>query len=259
MVLFEVMEENLRTTMAIFARANPKGETRRLDGVAVASSGVQFPMFNSALLTAPVASAAELDRRVKLAAGFFAAHRLPWSFWVCQGWIAREARSSVGGVLDCHRLHLVVELPGMIAGGVTPARPLPALEFRRVSDPATRADFSHIMTMAFGLPAPVARAIYESECTWSGGFVGWLAYEDGVAVSSTATMSTPSATGVYAVGTLPSHRNRGCAEAVMRHAVTQAQAAGATFPLVLQSSEAGYAMYQRMGYQTATRYAVFAT
>jgi ribosomal protein S18 acetylase RimI-like enzyme len=61
------------------------------------------------------------------------------------------------------------------------------------------------------------------------------------------------------VGTLPACRNRGCAEAVMRHAVARAQAGGATLPLVLQSSDAGYAMYQKMGYQTATRYAVFAT
>jgi GNAT superfamily N-acetyltransferase len=260
MVLFEAMEENLRATMAGFGRASRLGETRQLPGVAVTSSEVQFAMFNSALLTSPVSSARELNARIRQAGEFFAARRMPWSFWVCQGWITKEARGKVCTVFDYNRLRLVIELPGMIAEHLRPpSRALPALFIRRVSEPSTRAHFSLIMSAAFGLPQPIARAIYESECTWSGGFTGYVGYAAEMPVCSAATLVTPGATGIYAVGTLPAHRNRGCAEVVVRHALAQAQPDSNGGCLVLQSSEAGYALYQKLGYSAETRYAIFST
>ncbi len=260
MILFEAMEENLRATMAVFGRAHPSGETRQLPGVAVTSSGVQFSMFNSALLTAPVSSAAELDERVQRAAAFFSSLRMPWSFWVCQGWIDKDARNKVSAVFDYHRLHLAVELPGMIAEhAAPPSRMLPALTVRRVRDRGTRADFAHIMSVAFGIPMSIARLIYESECTWNGDFVGYVGYLDDLPVSSTATVVTSSVMGIYAVGTLPTHRRHGCAEAVMRYAMAAGDAQHLLDGSMLQSSEAGLSLYQKMGYRTLTRYAVFAT
>jgi len=253
---FEAIEENLHATLAAFGRAKPWGETRELAGVAVTSSAVQYSMFNSAVLAAPVSSPRELERRIETAAGFFAASGLGWSFWVCQGWIESGVRSIVADVFYRCGLHEVAELPGMEAEGLAPpARALPALEYRRVSDAATRADFSYIMTVAFGLPPAVAREIYESEGTWSGGLTGWLGYCGNVAVTSAATLATGAAVGVYAVGTPPAHRRRGYAEAIMRHALAQAGGAG---PSVLESSEAGLLLYRRLGYRTVTRYAVFA-
>ncbi len=258
MVLFEAMEENLRATMAVFGRARPDGQSRQLPGVAATSSAVQFAMFNSAMLTTPVATPAELDERIEYATAYFSELGLPWSFWVCQGWIAGPARSKVGAVFERRQMRLVVELPGMETASVSPpSRPLPELEFRAVCDAPSRADFAYLMSAAFGIPMAIAREIYESERTWECGLTGWLAYRDSAPISSAATMVTSSTLGVYAIGTLPPHRGRGYAEAVMRHAMDQA---GGPFErTLLQSSEAGYALYRRMGYRTSTRYAVFAT
>jgi ribosomal protein S18 acetylase RimI-like enzyme len=112
------------------------------------------------------------------------------------------------------------------------------------------------MTVAFGLPPPVAREIYESEGTWSGGLTGWLGYRGDVAVTSAATLATGAAVGVYAVGTPPSHRRKGFAEAIVRHALRETCGTGRS---VLESSEAGLLLYRRLGYRTVTRYAVFAS
>ncbi|MGE5646879.1 MAG: hypothetical protein ACM336_13920 [Acidobacteriota bacterium] len=256
MAVFRAMEENLRVTLANFSRAN-SGEARELAGVAVASSGVEFPMFNSAVLTAPVSTPAELDARIRTAGRFFAARNLPWSFWVCQDWIDAGLRGSVQIVFDRSRLRLVIELPGMAAARIEPpVRRLPALTIRRVSTLDTRADFNHIMSVAFGIPIHVASTIYEAEPTWSGGFTGYVAYFEDLPVSSAATVMTGSTLGVYAVGTLPYCQHRGYAEAAIRHALDQAGAAACT---VLQSSESGFSLYSRMGFKTVTRYAVFAT
>jgi ribosomal protein S18 acetylase RimI-like enzyme len=259
MVVFRAMEENLRATLANFSRAN-SGETREFPGVAVTSSGVQFSMFNSALLTSPVSTPREIEQRIQTAGQFFAARNLPWSFWVCQGWIEQDLRSKVGIVFDRNRMHLVVELPGMAAERIEPPeRPLPRLTIRRVSQFDTRADFNHIMSIAFGIPMPISRAVYEAERTWTGDFTGYVAYSEDLPASSAAIVVTGSVAGVYAVGTLPYCQHRGYGEAVMRHALEQVGVANAIECTVLQSSEAGFSLYRKMGFRTVTRYAVFAT
>lgn len=257
---FEGMEENLRATLATFTRAKPEGETSELPGLGLASSAVEFGMYNSAVLTSPVSSVAELDRRIRASAAFFASRGLPWSFWVCQDWLDKAVRSVTGEVFDQRNMRLVVELPGMEAAGLEPAhRPPPPLEYRRVRDAETRADFARIMWLAFGISLPIARAIYESERTWESGFEGWVAYTGNFPVSTAAIVVTGSVAGVYAVGTPPAHRRQGYAEAVMRHALDHIRNSPPIQRSVLQSSEAGYLLYQRMGYRTVTRYAVFAS
>jgi ribosomal protein S18 acetylase RimI-like enzyme len=257
---FEVLEENLRTMLAIFGRANGSGESRNLDGVAATSSAIQFSMFNSAVLTAPVLTARELEDRIRSAGAFFAPRRLPWSFWLCRDWLAYEIRNLVVDVFHRNGLHLVIDLPGMAAERLAPpVRPLPLLECRRVEDARTRADFSHIMAVAFGIPAAVAREVYESEGTWSGDFTGYVGYAGRMPVTSAAVLAAGAAVGVYAVGTVPAEARKGYAEAVMRHALERARETSGIEFSVLESSDAGFTLYRAMGYRTVTRYAVFGT
>lgn len=253
------MEENLREMLGAFGRAKPDGETRALPGLAVCSSALQFAMFNGAILTSPLAGVFELEERIDAAAAYYGSRGLPWSIWLCQGWLDRELRPRASETFYRHGLHLVVELPGMEAERIeAPVRPLPALEFRRVCDPRTRADFNHIMAIAFGIPFDFSLQIYASEKTWGGALTGWVAYREGAAVATAATLIAGGTVGVYAVGTLPQHQRQGCGEAVMRQALEQAQAESGLDRSVLQASAAGFHLYQRMGYRTITRYAVFA-
>ena len=257
---FEEIEENLREALAVFARTGAGGVSEELAGVAVTCSGIQFSMFNSAVLTAPVPSAGDLEARIHRAGTFFHRRGFSWSFWICQGWLDKDVRGVVGDVFHRNGLHLVVELPGMAAERLPPPRrALPRLEFRRVTDAVTRADFNRIMSIAFGIPFPIARAVYECERTWESAFTGWLGYLDDLPVTSTATLITGSVAGVYAVSTLPTHHRKGYAEAVMRQALEHIRRTTGIERSVLQSSEAGYSLYQKMGYRTVVRYAVFAT
>jgi ribosomal protein S18 acetylase RimI-like enzyme len=67
------------------------------------------------------------------------------------------------------------------------------------------------------------------------------------------------AVGVYNVATLPDQQRRGYGEAVMRYAVAQAQKEHGVEQSILQSTPAGLQLYQRMGYRTITRVAVYAS
>jgi GNAT superfamily N-acetyltransferase len=114
------------------------------------------------------------------------------------------------------------------------------------------------MSEAFGVPAYAARAIYEVESTWHGPLAGYVGVVDGALVTCAAMVVEAGAIGVYAVGTLPAWQRRGYAEAIMRQALAETRARCGAMPTLLQSSAAGYRMYERMGYRTATRYLVFA-
>jgi ribosomal protein S18 acetylase RimI-like enzyme len=258
---FETLEENLRATLCMFARARNGGEIRNLPGLMLASSGVQFAMFNSALLTAPVADAAELEDRIARSAAFFSAQTLPWCFWICEDWLIARVRREARHLLWKNGLHLVVELPGMAAEQVLPdANQSVPLEFRRVGDAWTRMDFNHVMSVVFGIPLPVSSEIYSTERLWNTAeFAGYVGYLSGYAVCTAATMLAGGAVGVYGVATLPAHRRKGYGEAIVRHAIEEASGRSGISRTVLESSAAGFRLYERMGYRTVTRYAAYAS
>ncbi len=65
---------------------------------------------------------------------------------------------------------------------------------------------------------------------------------------------------MYSLATTPSLRRQGYGEALLRAAVGgDVSGAPAYRRLVLQSTEAGYALYRRMGFRDATKFTVYLT
>lgn len=256
---WQIIDENLRAAMQFFSLSNDAGETRSFPGISVVCSGINFSVFNAALLTAPVPGVhGDLDRRITVGGVYFGARGLRWSFWLCEDQLDRLTRVRLKGIFANRGLHPLVDPPGMIAESLNPAsRALPALEYRRVSDELTRLAFCHVTSVAFELPFSVSRDIYDSERAWQGGMVGWVGYRNSEPVATAATQVAAGAIGIYSVATLPQCRNAGCAEAAVRHAVEQARAATGIERTVLQSTRAGLRLYERMGYRTVTRFAVY--
>ena len=253
------MDANLRATLAVFALARRGGETREASGLSLVSSRVDYAMFNSASLSAPVSTPAELSARLEDAASFYEDRRMPWSAWLCDGWLAPAALDGAHRACEDVGLRFVAQLPAMQAERLNePVLPVPQLEFRRVEDAYTREGFTRLMCQAFGVPHGAARDIYESESTWRGPLAGYIGFSGGEIVTCAATLVHAGVAGVYAVGTVPERQRRGYAEAVMRHALADTEARCGAHPTILQSSAAGYRLYERMGYRTVTRYLVFA-
>ncbi|MEK7406435.1 MAG: GNAT family N-acetyltransferase [Acidobacteriota bacterium] len=248
---FQLIEENLHAALSVFARAK-----LRLPGLLLVSSGVRFATFNAALLTAPVASAGELEGRLRAASAWFQDRGLPWSVWLCEDWLAGRLQRAAPRILAEAGLHLMTRMPGMAAEGIRPPlRPLPPLVCRRVADETTRFAFDHIMSVAFNVPFDVSRQIYGAEQTWGGGMSGYLGLLDGNPVSTAATVVAGGAVGLYAVATLPGFQGKGYAEAVVRHAL----AASGIERCVLEATSAGVALYARLGFKPVTRYSVSVT
>lgn len=253
-----LVEENLRTALQFFGHASGTGAIEERDGMKLIDSGVNYPVFNIAMMTGPVAGPQEFEQRIAAAGRWFAARNTGWSLWLCEDHLPRAVRSRLSSILYAHRLRALTEAPGMIAASLAPPqRALPEIEWRPVGDVQSRLEFAHITTVCFDIPFATSRAIYGPESAWQGDYQGYLAYANGVAVSTTAVVVAAGSTGFYSVSTLPDHRRRGYAEALMRQVYATVRLKNGPEQTVLQATRSGQRMYERMGYRQATNFLVF--
>jgi ribosomal protein S18 acetylase RimI-like enzyme len=158
-----------------------------------------------------------------------------------------------------------------------PTRRLPEIDVRRVRDSRTGDDFRGIGSVCFHVPIAWFNEVFDQNCVWDR-FAAYVGYVDGEPVATAATVASgdivgagPDAgrgpapqpggdvIGVYNVATLPDHRRRGYGEAVMRHALAEAERERPSRPVVLQSTNDGLRLYERMGFRTVARFSVYAS
>ncbi len=256
---FETVSDNLRESFRVIAASRAAGENRELRGVSIASAGATFQMFNSAFLSEPVTGDADLTQRILLADAHFNTRGQEWAYWVCEDWLPGASRKRYRHLFERLGLRHSVDLPGMVAEQVAPpARRLPAMEVLRVCPGPVRDAFCAIGALCFNVPVTWFGEVFDSASVWEN-FAGYVAYVNQEPVSTAAIVLGGSAMGVYNVATVPGHRRRGYGEAVMRYALEDTASRHGIARSVLQSTPAGYKLYQRMGYRTVTQVGVFSS
>lgn len=254
-----IIEENLRAAMRFFGEASGSGEVCAVDGAVAMFSGLDYGVFNIGLLTRPAADG-ELEARLTDLARYFRERTMRWSFWLCDDLLDPTARKRERHTFQTFGMRAISQPPGMLASVLLPpARPLPRIECRPVRDAAARGVFAEITAIAFDIPYTVAHTVYSREEAWNGDYQGFVGLVDGRAVAIVAIVPTAGALGVYSLATMPSLRRQGYGEALLRAAVTEMQQRSGAMPVVLQSTEAGYAMYRRMGFRDVTKFTVYLT
>jgi GNAT superfamily N-acetyltransferase len=257
---YSIIERNLRETMVFFGVASGFGDVTERDGVLLIDSGVNYGVFNIAMLTSAVKNPEALVARIATAATHFGQRRTRWSMWVCEELLADAARKRAAQCFLGERLRRLTEAPGMIADAIRPpARPLPQLEWRKVNDAAARADFAHLTSLTFDIPLPTCRSVYGNEQAWSHHYHGYVGYVSDRAVTTVAAVVAANSIGIYSVGTLPEFRRRGFAEALMRVVIDEHRMETGIERTVLQATRAGYDMYLKMGYRPVSHFTVYMT
>jgi hypothetical protein len=255
---FHSLADNLRESFRSLADGKPRGSVVELPGVSIASLGVAFQMFNAAFPSQLIGSQAELEQRLGVAAEYFRANSLRWSFWFCEDWVAHPVRRRLSRTCEDFGLRLSAEMPGLAADAIYPlTRKVPPLDVRLVRSAESLEDFRLLGSSCFHVPPVWFSEVFDAEVPKHQKFICWVGYASGVPVATAATISSHGVIGVYNVATGQEYRQRGYAEAITRYAIDAALRETEAESVVLQSTAQGLNLYARMGFQVITRVLVY--
>jgi ribosomal protein S18 acetylase RimI-like enzyme len=261
---FLTIDENLRSAMQFFGRASGAGTIEEVDGGIAIYSGLDYGVFNIALVNRPVADG-ELEKRLSAFGRFFRQRTLRWSVWLCEDMLDSAVRRRERQIFATYGMRPISHPPGMLAPSLKPPEHvLPEIEMRPVRDKVTRAAFAEITSLTFEIPYTIAHAVYSREAAWGnsceqGDYQGFVGFVGGRAVAIVAIVAAGGVIGVYSLGTMPEHRRKGYAEALLRKAVDEVSRRTGFERVILQSTEAGYDLYKRIGFRDATKFTVYLT
>ncbi len=247
--------------MRFFGGATGTGEIHPLDGALAVYSGLDYGVFNIALLEGnPPQGIDGFTERLARCARYFAPRTMRWSFWLCEDSLDAPTRRKARALLMDRDLRPISQAPGMLAEALAPpVRALPKIECVPVADRTTRQAFGALTAVSFDIPMGIAKMVYEPERAWFGEYRGFVGMAGGKAVAIIAIVATADALGVYSLSTLPECRRMGYGEALLRAAVAAEQARTGTRRVVLQSTDAGYSLYRRLGFHEVAKFSVYLT
>jgi ribosomal protein S18 acetylase RimI-like enzyme len=143
----------------------------------------------------------------------------------------------------------------------TPARPRPGVTVEEVTTTAL-PEWSRVVAVSFGCPEEYVEgpASYDRDVGLPGDTAlrRFLLRVDGIPFASSALLPGPPASklaGIFCVGTLEDARHQGLGTIITRAAMDAARHAGARVA-VLQASEMGRRVYERLGFETVATIAV---
>jgi len=246
-LLLAADRNRVSTFRSVLATAPSPGHVHD-DEVTLLSSGLPVPLFNPAFVRRsedPVALVARvLDHYGVLGLPFLISFRdevAPGLADACDA----------AGLVEHWRPALMVLDP--IPSTVPPAPS--GLHLSRVTA-ATVDDYAGVLSAGFAMPREFADALVGpwlfrgTECA---GFIGTI---DAEPLGSAALFVSDGVAGVYNIATVPQSCRRGVGTAMTWAAIEAGREAGAGCA-ILQASEQGEPVYQRMGFVTPTRYRQF--
>ena len=258
---FAVIDENLRAAMRFFGYATGTGDIAHLPGAIAMYSGLEYGVFNIAMLDGRISPAGlTLEQRLLEIGQYFKPKTSRWSLWLCDDLMDHATKRRARQALADFGLRAISHPPGMIASALQPPTgSLPPLDLQPVRDKTSQNAFTEITSICFEIPFAIAQAVYSQENAWHGDYHGFVGLAAGRVVSICAVVAAAEVLGVYSLATHPLYRRLGYGEATMRAALAEMQRHTGLERIVLQSTEAGYSLYRRMGFRDATRFSVYLT
>lgn len=169
-------------------------------------------------------------------------------------WIREDVADTMRPILEAHAFEPIVwREPVMAIEPPARMRPPPqSVSMREVADAAGLED--HIASVVAGaVPEDAARMVYTTPFLHDDDIRLFTAYVDGRPAGNSLAIRSGDVSGVYGVGVPPHLRGRGIGGAVTWAAVHAGREWGCDL-VVLQSSEMGFGVYRRMGFEVLTRY-----
>jgi GNAT superfamily N-acetyltransferase len=245
------------------ARQAKAGSIRDLGGVEAAWVHSALLINNATYLTRAVAGEGELRERFRRACADAGAHELPWVFYLYKPYAESVGDEPAAALAAEFGLAPMMEVEVMLADASKlgePARPLPEVEFRRVQDQEGPAAAIGINMRAYAMPEFMGESVLEAGAYYRDPAreFGYVAYSGGTAVSTATVVELDGWLYVALVATDPEHRQKGYAEAVMRHALRSAASELGITRTALDATEMGAPLYAQMGFErTGERWSMY--
>ena len=243
--LARLEHENLVEAFALIVGHVPGALVRRDRGVAVLASGLPVSLFNQVLIEVPAASPDAIRDGIAL----MRERGAPWLVYLREGH-------------DDSIVPLLVELglaahddamqPGMALHPLPADAPPPTHDIRVVRDEAGVADHVAVIAASFEMPVELVERLMVPELATVPGVAVYVGYLDGEPITSGAGIRTGRTTGVYNIGTVPDARRRGFGREITERIAADGRASGCDVA-ILQASDMGRSVYERLGYRTVTR------
>jgi ribosomal protein S18 acetylase RimI-like enzyme len=227
----------------------PNGTTWERHGLRVAVTGAPIPLFNAIVAL----DDAVPDRAVEAVLDDVSQPGLSPSCWVRRGIDVEMA-----AVASRRGFTVVDEAPGMIARveHVATAPTDPQIDLA-VHDAGGSDVHLDLMSRSFGIPRPPLETFVTSDLLDAPDVVVAVGSLAGVPVTTALGVMTGTTVCLFDVATPPEHRGHGFGAAVTAFVVAEAAQRGARYA-ALQSTEAGFGVYRRIGFETVVDYDVWA-
>jgi len=233
----------------MLAAANDAGSVCERDGLQIAATGVPLRPFNNVFVTRPLQDPASLLRD---AVAHLESRRLPFRLRIREG--TDPATEDAVAELGLDSIGTIPEL----ALSPLESKPAPApLMIRRVADDETLHEHADIVAAGFDLSPPLLRQVFPSSLINEPSWRAYVGYADGRPAAASQLVMSNGVAGIFYVATLEEFRRRGFGEAMTWHAVRDGAEAGCDVS-VLQASDIGLPIYERMGFAVIGAYRTFA-
>lgn len=228
------------------ARLDPRGVVEEEQGVTLIATGVPIPLFNQTVLDRPAGDPERLAARIR---AFYTRAGTP-------GLVVADARSApwAAAVAAAGGFPEGDPIPGMLLAPLPdPASLPPGVTVERVATVERLRVYNDTVAAGFGMPREWLAPLDAPEMLAFPDAVFYLGLLDGVPVATAMRCATHRVAGVYNIAVLPQARRRGIGAALTRHAALDGADEGCPAS-VLQASEEGFPVYQRMGYRHVEDY-----
>lgn len=238
------LESNWRATWTAMVATVDGGAVKPIHRGLLVRTGLPISFLNVAFVDAQVRRP---DRAVAAAESYFAG--LPFSVMVAEGEMDLALACENAG-LGC-----VETVPGM---ALTPI-PAADVDRRLTIEPLTHEllpVYRDAFCEGFGVTRDVGDRMVTQDYADCKGVYDVVAFVEHEPVAIATTFESMGVAGVYNVTTLPAHRGNGYGEAVTWSVIQAAKARGC-HTAILQSTEMGFAVYRRMGFEVVNRYGCY--
>ena len=222
-----------------------KGHSHVEEHLKYTDTGMATVFFNNVFLFKPFT---DVSAKIAQAQRYFEKVNRPFRVVVRE-----EYSEAIDEAAEDLSLKKVDRVPLMIHRSISDLQTPKDLDWKIVCDDKILFDYQEVMASAFVFPDWLIKKVLSKALLNEKHLVMLVAYENGVACTGAMLIQKGDLAGIYWVGTKQGFERKGLAAKATTQVILIGRERGCTWS-VLQASDKGMPVYQRMGFETKAHY-----